>query len=100
MKYTLSIFLSLSSAVLVTKDHKSDDIIRLPELSANPWTITTSGCSSGGYMSQQMHIIFSKHIKGSSSVGSGPYMMSKANSWYEKEPKLTQMAIGYCDKYE
>lgn len=50
-------------------------------------------------MSQEMHIIYSKNIKGSSSIGSGPFMMSKALTWYENEKKLTNMAIDYTESF-
>ena len=46
-----------------------------------------------------MHIIYSKHIKGSSSAGSGPYMMAKAKTWYEKTPVLTQTAVDFTEEY-
>ena len=100
MKVSILAYLLLTNnAILVDKDEETykGEIIRLPGLSANIGSVTTSGCSSGGYMAQEMHIIYSKQIKGSSSIGSGVYMMGKAENWYEKEKKLTQMAVDYTD---
>jgi hypothetical protein len=67
----------------------SNETINLPGLSANMFSVTTSGLSSGGYMSTEMHVIYPKHIKGSMVIGSGPFMMAKAKSWYDSDKALT-----------
>ena len=45
----------------------------LPPLNANPDTITMSGIASGAYMATNMHVIYSKTIKGVGLVAGGPY---------------------------
>ena len=82
------IFATLLLGINCKHVKSNDDIGKLPALKANPFAITTSGCSSGGYMSQEMHVIYSKNIKGSFAMGSGPYMVGKAKSWYTKKDKL------------
>jgi hypothetical protein len=51
----------------------------LPPLGGNPDTVTISGYSSGGYMAQMLHVIFSSTVKGVGWVGSGPYMCAKGD---------------------
>ncbi|KAL0248946.1 hypothetical protein GEMRC1_004180 [Eukaryota sp. GEM-RC1] len=41
--------------------------------------ITVSGLSSGAFMSTQLHVAFSKHIKGMGSFAGGPYWCANAN---------------------
>ena len=45
----------------------------LPALGADPNTVTFSGISGGGYMSNVMQIIHSKRVKGTGLVVGGPY---------------------------
>ena len=45
----------------------------LGALGANPNTVTVSGYSLGGYMAQDLAIIYSEKIKGVGTVGAGPY---------------------------
>ena len=42
-------------------------------LAANPNTVTISGFSAGSFMAQQMHVIYSKTIKGAGCVAGGPF---------------------------
>ena len=45
----------------------------LPPMGANPDTITSSGFSSGAYMSSFIHVIMSEKIKGVGLIMGGPY---------------------------
>ena len=49
-----------------------DTLAPLGQLAANPDTITVSGYSLGGYMSQDIGCIWSKEIKGVGIVGAAP----------------------------
>jgi hypothetical protein len=45
----------------------------LASLGANPDTMTLSGSSLGGYMAQELAIIFSSHFKGLGIIGAGSF---------------------------
>ena len=53
----------------------------LPPMGANPDTITSSGFSSGAYMSSFIHVIMSEKIKGVGLIMGGPY--------YPKDKEIT-----------
>ena len=45
----------------------------LPQLGASATEVTVSGMSSGGFMTVQMHTIYSDFFKGAGIVAGGPY---------------------------
>ena len=57
--------------------------ISLPYLGANPSTITSSGFSSGSYMSAHLHVIMSDTIKGVGLMNGGAYWSIPA--WNDKD---------------
>ena len=46
-------------------------------MGANANSVSISGFSAGSYMSMQMHIIYSKLIKGAGVMAGGPYMVGR-----------------------
>ena len=67
-------------------------------MGANPDTITSSGFSSGSYMSAHLHVIMSDTIKGVGLMNGGSYWSIPA--WNDKdnyyslgEKKMSQLSI-------
>ncbi|RUO24482.1 polyhydroxybutyrate depolymerase [Aliidiomarina minuta] len=45
----------------------------LPVLKIDPFSLTVSGISSGGYMAQQLHLAHAERVKGAAIIAAGPY---------------------------
>ena len=71
MKSLMIIFLLLA----IIRNTCCQDLRELPELRANPYTVTLSGFSSGAFMTNQIHIAYSGTIKGAGMIAGGPFQV-------------------------
>jgi hypothetical protein len=54
-------------------------VAKLHRYNVDPNSITVSGVSSGGYMANQVHVAFSKHVIGAGIVAAGPFRCSETD---------------------
>lgn len=54
----------------------------LPDLKADPASVTVSGISSGGYQAVQMHVAYSATFKGAAIFAGGPYYCAEGTMTY------------------
>lgn len=67
-------------------------------LGANPGSVTMSGFSAGSYMTNQMHVIYSKTIKGVGMVAGGPYYVGKIYNETRSTDELVENAFYNMDR--
>ena len=70
----------------------------LPKLSINPDTITMSGMSSGSFMTNNLHVIYSDVIKGVGLVVGGAYGVPNEHSESANIEKMVSHGVSLVNK--